>query len=304
MADHQTNTGTGADLLSYREYVDATGEHRLTRVATCDEKWVVSDWDGETYYVTFANNFSKKHLATFSKSRESNEVAAYYAWLESTRGGTELAPHEAWERGEHHMAESKMQQTLTNRRPNVRCRCGHRYNQHAHRGPGQPKGACSVGGCGCARYTSPYAEARINAGKALEDNAFAHDAGPTPNSANRNPLAGATTNRNTFILLNYVPRDTFKEVVVRSLQAVEKPPGWSKGDPLAKARHDEAELKWDFGPAHLGAVVQMQVAGNPPVFTMTKMRGCWVKARKTATDWGKQTWEIFHMETGGAHAPF
>ena len=42
----------------------------------------------------------------------------------------------------------------------------------------------------------------------------------------------------------------------------------------------------------------------------TDFQGCWVQAKKVATDLGKQTWEIHHMDTGtggavhAGHVPF
>jgi len=276
MVEH-LDTGTGADLLSYEKYVDTTtGLERLTRVATASEEWVVRDWDGEVYYIRFDLNFSKKHLATFSKDRERTEKEAYFAWLNSgkTRGAGEN-----WQAAEHRMMLEKMATTAQNRAVAGQCQCGHPFNRH----PGG--NACTVPGCGCAKFTTPFGASRTAAGKPTE-----------------NPLAGAQTNRTTFILLNWVPKGEFESVVVQSIQAHEKPTGWRRGDPLAKAAGDEAVLRWDFGPARIGAVVQSQVGVAPNLWG--RKQGCYVKARKTATDWGKQTWKIFHMETSGAHAPF
>jgi len=271
------NTGTGADLLSFEKYLDATAGHeRLTRVATADEQWVVSDWDGETYFVRFDKNFSKKHLATFSKDRKRTEEAAYYAWLNS---GKSTAAGKNWEAAEHQLLTEKMKGTADARAVAGTCQCGHRFNRH----PGG--GACNHPGCACPKFVTPFAAARVAAGKPTE-----------------NPLAGMQTQRTTFIVMNWVPRDVFESVVVQSIQAHEKPSGWKRGDPLAKAVNDEVVLKWDFGPQRVGAVIQAHV-GTPPSGWGRK-QGCYVKAKKTATDWGKQTWMIFHMESAPPHAPF
>ncbi len=271
------DTGTGADLLSFEKYLDATlGGERLTRVATADEQWVVSDWDGETYFVRFDKNFSKKHLATFSKDRKRTEEAAYYAWLNS---GKSADAGKNWEKAEHQLLTEKMTGTADARAVAGMCKCGHRYNRH----PGG--GACTQHGCTCPKFVTPFADARITAGK------------PTDN-----PLAGVQTQRTTFIVLNWVPRDAFESVVVQSIQAHEKPTGWKRGDALAKAVGDEVVLKWDFGPQRVGAVIQAHV-GTPPSGWGRK-QGCYVKAKKTATDWGKQTWMIFHMESAPPHAAF
>lgn len=293
MADFHTNTGTGADFLKLKQFQDASGVTRLMRVATADEEWVVSDWDGEKYFIQFDKNFSKKHLATFSKDHHSNEVAAYFAWENAQKQGQHRGSHDAWEEGEHDMAFRKMRQTLENRLTGKFCNCGHTFGQHTGGG-----GTCSQ--CACTRFTTPFAAAREAEGKAVT-------------ADDRNPLAGMGTNKNTFILMNYVPRSKFHEVVVRSIQHHEKPTGWSIGQPLACAVNDEKILRWDFGV--VGAIVDMEfpglnpnttsVAPAPTVNVVTaKLQGCYVKAKKTATDWQKQTWQIFHMETRPPHQPF
>lgn len=276
MPEH-LDTWTAADLLSYEKYIESTsGLERLSRVATASEEWVVSDWDGEIYTIRFDKNFSKKHLATFSKDRERTEKEAYFEWLNSgkTRGAGEN-----WQRAEHKFMNEKMKTTADNRNVANACTCGHLFNRH----PGG--NACSQPGCPCTKFVTAFAASRIAVGKPTAD-----------------PLAGMKTARTTFIVLNWVPKAEFESVVVQSIQAHEKPTGWKRGDPLAKAVNDEAVLKWDFGPARLGAVVQAQ-AGTDPA-SWARKQGCYIKAKKIATDWGRQTWQVFHMESGPPHAAF
>lgn len=274
MHEH-SDTWTAADLLSYEKYIESTtGLERLSRVATADEEWVLSDWDGERYTIRFDKNFSKKHLATFSKDRERTEREAYFEWLNS---GKTREAGENWQRAEHGLMNQKMKTTADNRNVADLCGCGHRFNRH----PGA--GACTQ--CSCPRFVTTFAASRIVQGKPVED-----------------PLAGMKTARTTFIVLNWVPKADFESVVVQSIQAHEKPSGWKRGDPLAKAVNDEAVLKWDFGVTRVGAVVQAQ-AGTDPA-TWVRKQGCYIKARKIATDWGRQTWQVFHMESGPAHPAF
>lgn len=276
MSEH-LDTWTAADLLSYEKYIESTtGLERLSRVATADEEWVVSDWDGERYTIRFDKNFSKKHLATFSKDRERTETEAYFEWLNS---GKTRDAGENWQRAEHKFMNEKMKTTADNRNVANACICGHLFNRH----PGG--GACNQAGCACAKFTTAFAASRIAVGKPTED-----------------PLAGMKTPKTTFIVLNWVPKADFEGVVVQSIQAHEKPSGWKRGDPLAKAVNDEAVLKWDFGTARLGAVVQAQ-AGTDPASWIRK-QGCYIKAKKIATDWGRQTWQVFHMESSPPHAAF
>lgn len=288
MPEH-LNTGTAADLLTYEKYVESTsGYERLTRVATANEEWVVSDWDGEVYSIRFDKNFSKKHLATFSKDSHRTDEAAYYAWLNS---GKTTDANANWQSGEHQLMNEKMKGTAQARSVADMCQCGHRFNRH----PGG--GACIQAGCGCTRFLTVFAAGREAVGKPTSD-----------------PLAGMKTNRTTFIVLNWVPRAEFEQVVVQSIQAQEKPAlwnapgqahngrGWQRGDPLAKSVGDEAVLKWDFGAARVGAIIQAQDGVDPSLWG--KKQGCYIKAKKIATAWGRQTWEVFHMESGGAHAAF
>lgn len=276
MHEH-SDTWTAADLLSYEKYIESTtGMERLSRVATANEEWVLSDWDGERYTIRFDKNFSKKHLATFSKDRERTEREAYFEWLNS---GKTRDAGENWQRSEHGLMNQKMRTTADNRSVADLCGCGHRFNRHP------AAGACTQPGCGCTRFVTPFAASRIVTGKPVED-----------------PLAGMKTIRTTFIVLNWVPKAEFESIVVQSIQAHEKPAGWKRGDPLAMAVNDEAVLKWDFGVTRVGAVVQAQ-AGTDPA-TWVKKQGCYIKARKIATDWGRQTWQVFHMESGPAHPAF
>ena len=275
MGNRNLDTGTAADLLTLEDSWDPHDHDRLTRVATSNQEWIVKDWDGEMYYVRFDKNFSKKHLFTFSKKKDKVQQEAYLLH----KGGEQ--EHTAWEKAEHEMLHRKIDKVLANRSVSGICQCGHAFNRH----PPNGTGACNVHGCGCPSFQTPYAQNRATANK------------PT-----HNPLAGMSTNRNTCIILNYVPKSEFESIVVHSLQAVEKPTGWARGQPLANAIGDEVVLKWDFGLARKGVILQAThgTAHN----AWTKLQGCHIKAKKIASAVGRQTWEIFHMETTGAHAPF
>jgi hypothetical protein len=303
------NTGTAADLLGFEDYIDATGQTHLTRVATTDQEWIVSDWDGEQYCIRFDKNFSKKHLFTFSKKTEETKKEAA---LISGRPGKHGQDAQNWSDAEHAQLYKKVNSALDHRAVSGTCRCGHAYNRHVGPCPGcnHPKGvhtiglekACAQAGCGCTAYIAgkcnqcpaaapcPRFQTPYGAGR---------DAKHKPTS---DPLSGAQTTRNTCIVLNYVPKSEFESVVVKSVQALEKPHGWTRGSPLANAVGADVLLKWDFGDSRRGAILQAQQGTDPA--TWPKMKGCYVKAKKTHSTVGKQTWQIYHMETHAPHTPF
>jgi hypothetical protein len=297
----ELKTGTGADLLKFKEFhhVSANAE-RLTRVATADLEWLVKDWDGELYVVKFNANFSKKHLFTFSKSIEKTKLKASQ---EAAKPGQAGKDAENWHNAEIELLKGKIVKNLDKRAVANMCNCGHPFNAHLSPNPAPPPanvlGACTtcVAPTPCAAFQTPYGLARKYVGKPTHD-----------------PLAGATTTRNTCIILNWVPKSEFEEVVVKSIQAHEKPVGWTKGNALAvpvagataaSVTAATRVLKWDFGPSRVGAIIVAQIhPGGVPAPVFNNFKGCYVKAKKIATDMGKQTWEIFHMETSGTHVPF
>lgn len=293
MPQKQLNTGTGADLLTYETVQHVTKNvERLTRVATANQEWVVKDWDGETYFIKFDKNFSKKHLFTFSKDTEKTQAEAHN---QAAKPGQQGKDEENWHKAEMALLYNKIAKNINNRAVADMCACGHKLSpKHMHPNPagaGKVPGACKDAACmaanpPCAGFATPYGVAREYVGKPTYD-----------------PLSGAKTSKNSCIILNWVPKAEFEQVVVKSIQAFEKPPGWKKGDALSVAVGAEQSLKWDFGPARNGAIVLADHtnAANP---AHTNYRGCYVKARKVGSDVGKQTWEIFHMEGGPAHPLF
>lgn len=268
------DTGTATDLLIY-EYFE--NENRYERVTCADQEWIVQDWDGERYVIHFTNNFSKKHLYTFSKRTHEVQVAAYYEWL---NGGSD--PARNWEKAEHQRLHSKLETSSRNRIEPFdmsKCSgCGHSGMHHlSYDSTARTGGACSAGTCTCPHFYR-YEDVRDAIGK-----------------AENNVLAGASTKKNSCIILNWVPKSEFESVVCQSIQAHEKRPGWSRGDPLALSPGDEVVLRWDFGVKRKGAVIFVDLRSTATDL-FTQYQGCEVKARKTDTDWGVQTYEIFHWE--------
>jgi hypothetical protein len=99
-----------------------------------------------------------------------------------------------WQRAELQLLHGKIEKSVANRANVSRCKCGHSFNRH----PGG--GACNHPGCGCATFATDYAAARQ----------YVHK--PTVN-----PIAGQATKKNTCIILNWIPRNEFEDVVVKSI---------------------------------------------------------------------------------------
>ena len=215
---HQ-KTGTAADVLSYEVFYHVSRQvDRITRVATASQEFVVRDWDDEKYVVKFHNNFSKKHLFTFSKDTGKTRLEAE---AEAGKPGQAGQDAENWHRAEMTLLKGKIAKNLDNRAVAGLCDCGHQYNRH----PGG--GACNVvyppipapalPPCPCTQFRTPYRLARNYVQKPTVD-----------------PIAGASTQRNSCIILNWVPRAQFERVVVESIQGHEKAPDLITGAPWAR----------------------------------------------------------------------
>jgi hypothetical protein len=128
LTSQQQHTNTAADLLNYDTYQDLiSNTEQLTRVASANEEWVVQKQNGDVFYIKFDNNFSKKHLATFSKKQNPPQATSI---------------------------DSKNQKTLANRDKSVRGKdahcgeqnCGHKKYKHPNDGP------CNAVGCHCTAF--------------------------------------------------------------------------------------------------------------------------------------------------------
>ena len=277
MATKYQSTGTATDYLGYKDYTDTAGYDYIDRLPSLQQEWVFGDWDGEKYIIKFDKNFSKKHLFTFEKKKDNIEQAAYYI----SKSSNSKSDSENWQQAEHELLEKNIAYKLTCRTTAGRkCVCGHPFAKHPS------AGVCTQTGCTtCAGFVTAYGLARRNAGRPDED-----------------PLQGMSTSRNTCIVLNYIPKIEFESVVIGSICAHEKPPGWTRGQNLHKSVGDSVVLRWDFGAARLGVIIQAD--NNQPTSAWTKLQGVHVSAKKTATAVGWQGWDVHHLESHGPVAPF
>lgn len=253
-------TNTAADLLQYETYTTPGGQEKESRSINGLQEWLVKATDGQTFYIKFDKNFSKKHLVTESK----NKTAATPTSL-----------------------DTKMTKLLTARSNTFMCECKHDLTSHQHLPPGMSKtkakknhvkptqGQCKTCGGTCQDFTTVYSRTRIKENKTDTD-----------------PLRGADTTVNTCVILNRVPREVFEKAVLQSILHHERPPGWKKGDQLAMKDNDQVELEWDFAP-HANAVVKADLSKPPNQWPPYK--GCKVKAVKLPNQ-PHPTWQVFHME--------
>jgi len=255
------DTKTAADLLKYQTYTNPGGQEKLSRSVNGLQEWLVKATDGQTFYIKFDKNFSKKHLVTESKKTVSTPTSL----------------------------EAKITKLLTARSTSSMCECAHELNNHQHLPPGISKtkakknkvkptqGQCKKCGGTCQDFTSVYSRTRI-----------------TENKPDTNPLGGTPTSVNTCIILNRVPKEKFEDVVLQSILKHERPPHqWKKGDPLAMKDNDQVELEWEFGARNPNAVVKADLS-KPPKQWRT-YEGCKVKAVKLPNQ-PHPTWQVFHME--------
>lgn len=296
---------TARDLVAYKNYTP-TGltETRLTRKLTLDQEWVFGGSGGVDIMIKFDKNFFKKHLFTYSK--KTNEVAQIAFFLSKEAGDPPGREMDFWLQAELIKLNQKLRKALEHRAEAFRCTCGHYLISHActncGHGPAKHKtgsgancackedtGAgikcgcttytnrCVESGCACGGFTNTptgaYATSRSNSGK-----------GPD------NPLQGAPTQVNTCIILDRIPMEKFKDVVIKSFETAETTSHtW--------AINTEKHLTWDFGIAN--CVVNASLGQAPKDWTTST--GVTVSTKKlsfTPASSGKRdlyTYQVFHL---------
>jgi hypothetical protein len=133
---YNRNTGTAADFLTYETHQNPlSGTVEPTRVATAVEEWVVKETGGETFYVKFENNFTKKHFV--SESKKPN------------------APVNS--------VDLKIKKTLGHRANSQICLCSHKWQKH-------PQGYCKTCGApNCGGFETAYGAMRTIKNKPTHD---------------------------------------------------------------------------------------------------------------------------------------
>jgi hypothetical protein len=300
---------TARDLVAFKSYTPTgTTDTRLTRKLTLDQEWVFSATGGNQFMIKFDKNFFKKHLFTHSKKTDEVSKIAYYLW--ETAGKPPGKDEEFWLQAELVKLNDKLTKALKHRAEGSVCTCGHMLADHpcsaCNHGrarhftgsgnrcnckePAPPDGGgpcgclgtaavtfgCKKAGCTCAAFTpttGAYGAQRAGSGK-----------GPD------NPLAGAQTTRNTCLILDRIPMEKFKEVVVKAFETVETPGfTWADGT--------EEHVDWNFNIDK--CVIQADLSQDPSAWATYK--GVQVTAKKInstplGTGSGKQyVYQVFHQ---------
>ena len=269
---------TAEELMAYEEYSDGSGAKHQTRKATGQQEWFITAKNKKTYCVKFDKNFVKKHLYTSSKKQDEIQKLAQQLYVAdgSPKGKTWM---DYREKAQAQKDEAKFGKQLGHRSKDeqaVCVTCGHPRDKHTT-GSGAPT-PCKVEKspgvkCGCGHFVGQYEKKRTDENK------------PTIN-----PLAGATTSKNTIIWLNKIPKSDFESTVSDAIIA--------KENELAKATKtwntaDGEHIDWNFGNSNLGCVLDAEF--GKPMDQWVKKSGAKVSIKALpTTDLTKPIFEVFH----------
>jgi hypothetical protein len=286
---YKIHENTAASLLHYASYnkpgPGGTTEQCWTRFSSVNEGFNVAEAGGLRYLIRFDANFSKKHLATFSKKEWRTEEEK---WLQSQKPGQQGKDGENWNNAQKQLLDAKILKILGIRNPV--CACGHLkkpdLNAMATTGHSNT-GICKHAGCGCAGFAA--APSAYVAGRTAK------------NKPDVNPLAGAPTNQSSCIVLNWIPANEFERVVGNSIKTVEDAHALANAGnpvpdtPLVAGAH-LTDLTWRFA-GRPGAV---RHAANGTV-DVENGNWCSVGARKLTGGPGgiTSTWTIVHWVAQG-----
>ena len=273
---------TAEELLKWEDYVDSTGKKLgVTRQATASMAWLVSAKNGKTYAIKFDNNFAKKHLYTSTKKKDKIEAEAerLFKAAGSPQGKSKA---DYMVEAEKNLTEKKFSKQLGHRSTEEQKICGvckHEWGLHFTKtGNAKLSGKkCDSPGCTCTGWTllEAYKKKRTTQGK-----------------PEVNPLAGATTVKNTVIWMNKIPKATFEAVVSDSIIAKETALGtkpWGDGHTGKEA--DCEHIEWDFKIT--GSVVKLE-GDDPSKWTQLDKVIVTIKTLKS-TDAKKPGYMVVHM---------
>lgn len=237
------HAGSAASLLHYAEYTDpSTKQKHWSRFASADESFnVATAKNGSRFLIKFFSNFSKKHLATYSKKEQRSEAQAL---LEAQKRGDKTALQSDYDQVRDMMLQSKILNTLDIRSGLgliVKCAdCGHpKSNNPDGSGHSAKSGKCMVKTCTTCPtgYKSSYIESRIAKGKADSD-----------------PYAGKSAQDSSCLILNLIPLNEFETVVADSILAIDDQNALPDSAPKPFGPQTPFyHLKWSF-PNCAGAV--------------------------------------------------
>lgn len=280
---YKIHANTAAELLHYTEYdkpgPGGTSEKCWSRWASADENFNVGDAGGNRYLIRFDSNFSKKHLATFSKKEYATETEK---WLQPQQPGQQGKDEENWNRAQKQLLDNKILKTLGIRSgtaDEAKCRrCGHPKKNNPDGTGHSNAGNCRVPGCVTCigGYLSSYVESRRDENKPLI-----------------NPYAGASASQSSCIVLNWIPKNEFELVVGNSIVAAD--PGNTLPNSVVGHGGALIPLTWTFA-GRPGAVRHAENG------VIDLENGTWSTVGARKANGGPPgitaTWTIVHWEPG------
>lgn len=297
---------TSRDLVAYKSYTPTgTTDTKQTRKLTLDQEWVFGGTGGTNLMIKFDSNFFKKHLFTYSK--KTAEVAQNAYLLSKAAGDPPGRELEFWLQAELTKLNQKLRKALEHRAERYKCTCGHyqvshkctnancKHEEIKHKtGTGnpcpckvtlqQPPPAhlcgcanqvfhCDIPACPCTAFNVNPAAVGIYAAQRA-----ASGKGPD------NPLAGAATQLNTCIILDRIPMEKFKSVVINSFETAETPA-------FTWAINDQKDLTWDFAVPN--CIINASLGQDPGAWTSGTQTQ--VVAQKISTTPALNTYKIVHL---------
>jgi hypothetical protein len=251
---------TAETLIVFTKYDDLdTGTQRQTRTAPGTMVWLVTAVDGKVYQIRFEKNFAKKHLYTSSKKQKQVKEEVVKLWNALSKdeknaywwkGYWISYPPELWAEAQKPFDEAKFNKQLGHRSTAEQSchNCGHKYNKHFNNLGGAIACTQGGGGCGCMAFISGYGKTRQDKGKTTE-----------------NPLSGATTNRNTAIIMNRIPKALMENTIANAIIAKELAVAgdgrtWGEGHVGHDADCEKVTL--DFGVVNKGCIIEVTGGGD------------------------------------------
>jgi len=285
--DFKIHENTAAALLHYQSYTKnlpgGKTELAWTRWSSANENFNITSTGGRRFLINFDKNFSKKHLATFSKKQWVTELSAY---LNSLAPGQDGKDEENWHKAQIDLMNYKILKTLGIRSglsDLVKCkRCSHPKKNNPPGTGHSNAGNCQVPGCAgvtcIGGYLSSYTEGRTEKGK--------HEA---------DPYAGQPASTSSCIVLNWIPKNEFELAIANAILAVD-PNNVLPNSPTVGHNPPLEHLRLNF-TGRPGAVR----CASGGVVTMDNGTWCQVGARKTlgGPPGIDATWTIVHWEGQG-----
>jgi hypothetical protein len=253
----------------YETYMGTDGQQHKSRLASSSMELVVKATAGTVVTIKFDKNFAKKHLFTYTKKPVTNMHL-----LDMTPEEFAALPGKAVAANEAKLLRQAKHRTPEEQR--LLCKhCGHEESRHktnsgnaaAQCKAKMPDGATQ---CPCTE-TNPF--------QAVDPVALYEKHRTAKGKPTANPLAGATTAKTTYIILNEIPRQKFENVVADSILAHNT---WA-----ANGEH----IDWNF--AIPGCVVTVDTSQPPAGWA--KARGATVVVKNLTTDPGKPTYQVVHF---------